>query len=392
MEVKQIYELLNTVTKEDLGLETVVKEDLSDIIDIGEEILNTQNVDNYVKSLVDRIGKTVFVNRKYNGRGVSVLKDSWEYGSILMKISADIPEAKENESWELTDGEEYNPNIFYKPSVSVKFFNSKTTFEIPMSFTERQIKESFNSATELNAFMSMIYDSIDKSMTLKIDSLIMRTINNMIAQVYNADTNGTKAINLLTAYNNAFSKSLTADKAVNDADFLRYASKEIGLYIDRISVLSTLFNVGGKARFTNKENLSLVMLSDFVNSSKVYLESDTFHNELLRLPRAETVAYWQGSGSNFAFDDVSKINVTIKDGNSTKDVALSGILAVMFDKDSIGVCNEDRRVTTNYNPKAEFFNNWYKFDCSFYNDLNENFLVFYVADSATLNKNSQKDK
>lgn len=384
MEVKQIFELVNGITGEITGKTDLVKEDLSNIVDVGNELFTASDVDNYVKSLVNRIGKTIFVNRKYSGKVPSVVMDSWEFGSVLQKISADLPQATENESWELVDGTSYDPNVFYKPTVSAKFFNSKVTFEVPLSFTEKQVKESFNTASELNAFISMLYNAVEKSMTVKIDSLIMRTINNMIAHTFDGDAAGVRAVNLLKAYNTAMGLSganvLTADKAITNKDFLRFASMQIALYADRLGTMSTLFNAGGKERFTPKDMLHIVLLSDFAEGAKIYLESDTFNKELVKLPIAETVPYWQGSGKSYSFADVSKINVQIAKGSAKKDVTLSGILGVMFDRDALGVCNLDRRVTTNYNPKAEFFNNWYKFDAGYFNDLNENFVLFYVAD------------
>lgn len=211
MQVKQIYALMNGVTSEILGKTEVVKEDLSNIVDVGVELFDATSVDNYVKSLVNHIGKVIFVNRPYAGNVPSMLMDSWEFGSVLEKISADIPEATENESWELENGHSYDPNIFYKPSVSAKFFNSKVTFEVPMSFTEMQVKESFSSATQLNGFLSMLYNAVDKSMSIKIDSLIMRTINNAIGETFKADatafngnyasTSTNRCVNLLYLYN-----------------------------------------------------------------------------------------------------------------------------------------------------------------------------------------------
>lgn len=385
MEVKQIYSLVNDVTGEILGKTDILKEDLSNVVDMGKELFSNTEVDNYVKSLVNRVGKTVFVNRKYSGKVPSVLMDSWEFGSVLQKISADLPNATENESWELENGTSYDPNIFYKPTVSAKFYNSKITFEVPLSFTEKQVKESFNSASELNAFISMLYNAVEKSMTVKTDALIMRTINNMIAQTVDGDTSGVRSVNLLKNYNTLKGLSganvLKANKALTDPDFLKYASMQIALYADRLGTMSTLFNQGGKERFTPKDMLHIVLLSDYAQSTKTYLESDTFNDELVKLPTAETVPYWQGSGTSFEFTKTSKIDVTIRTSNgSTKDVSVSGVIGVMFDRDALGVSNLDRRVTTNYNPKAEFFSNWYKFDCGYFNDLNENFVVFYIAD------------
>lgn len=384
MEVKQIYNIMNAVTGEVLGESAVINEDLSNIVDIGTAIFNASAIDNYVKSLVNHIGKVIFVNRPYSGSVPSVLMDGWEYGSVLEKIHAELPDATENESWELTDGASYDPNIFYKPSVSAKFFNKRVTFEIPMSFTERQVKESFSNAEQLNGFLSMLYNAVDKSMTVKIDALVMRTINNMVGETLVSDypggvysgSSGVKAVNLLYLYNQRYGTSLTAVNAITEPDFIRFASYEMGVYMSRMSKISTLFNIGGKDRFTPSDLLHVVMLADFKKAANVFLQSDVFHDSFTELPNADVVPYWQGSGTGYAFSDISALNVKTASGTT---VSVSGILGVMFDRDALGVTNLDRRVTTNYNPKAEFYNNWYKFDAGYFNDTNENFVVFFVA-------------
>ena len=377
MEVKQIYSLLNSVTSEVLGKTGVIAEDLSNVVDLGTEVFNA-GVDNYVKSLVNHIGKVIFVNRPYAGKVPRVLMDSWEFGSILEKVSAEIPEATENESWDLVDGQEYKQDVFHKPVVSAKFFNSKVTFEVEISITEKSVKESFSNAAQLNGFLSMIYDAVDKSMTIKADALIMRTINNMICETA-TDANANRYVNVLSLYNTKFNKTLTADKAIFDADFIRFASYMISLYADRLGTISTLFNIGAKARFTSRENLHIVLLSDFAKAADTYLYSSTEHEQFVKLPNAETVPYWQGSGANYSFADVSKI---VRKGSSSTDLTVSGVLGVMFDRNSLGVSNLSKRVTSNYNAKAEFYNNYYKFDAGYFNDTNENFVVFYVADAA----------
>ncbi len=380
MKVTQIYEIMNTITNEITGKTELVNEDLSNIVDVGKEIFDNTSVDNYVKTLVDHIAKVVFVSRPYSGKVPSVLMDSWDYGAVVEKISAEMPNASENETWSLENGKEYKQDVFYKPEISAKFFDSKVTFEIDMSFTEIQIRSSFSSASEINSFISMIMNAVEKSFTVKVDGLIMRTINSMIGETINADTTGVKAVNLLKDYNAKFGTTLTAEKAITDAEFIRYASMVMALYVDRMSRISTLYNIGGKERFTPSDMLHVVMLSDFKASANSYLQSNTFHNEFTALPNAETVPYWQGSGTKFDFASTSKINVTLA-SNSKKSVEKSGILAVMFDREALGVSNLNKRVTTNYNAKAEFYTNFYKMDCGAFNDLNENFVVFYVEDT-----------
>lgn len=395
MEVKRIHTLINSVSGEVLGRTDIVTEDLAGIVDLGTEVFNQNAVDNYVKSLVNHIGKVIFVNRPYAGKVPSVLMDAWEFGSVLEKISADVPEAEENNTWKLTDGHSYDQDVFHKPTVTAKFFNSKVTFEVPISITERQVKESFSNAAQLNGFISMIYAAVEKSMTIKADALIMRTINNMIAETVLADakafggttrsmtgvnlasTSTARCVNLLKLYNDKTGATtpLTAAKAITDPDFIRFASYVMGTYADRLQSISTVFNVGGKERFTPKDMLHVVLLSDFAKAAQTYLYSDTFNRGDVLLPQAETVPFWQGSGQNYEFASTGTINIKESGGEAVK---ISGVLGVMFDRDALGVCNLDRRVTTNYNAKAEFFNNYYKFDAGYFNDTNENFVVFFI--------------
>lgn len=390
MEVKQIYTLINSVSGEVLGKTDIVQEDLTGVVDLGTQVFNANAVDNYVKSLVNHIGKVIFVNRPYAGKVPSVLMDAWEFGSVLEKISADIPAATENDTWDLTDGETYSQDTFHKPTVTAKFFNSKVTFEVPVSITERQVKESFSSAEQLNGFLSMIYSAVEKSMTIKADALIMRTINNMVAETLKADKKAfggasvnyasastVRCVNLLKLYNDKFTaETLTAANAITNPEFIRFASYQMGLYADRMQTVSTLFNVGAKERFTPVDMLHTVLLSDFAKAAQAYLYSDTYNKEQVLLPNAETVPSWQASGKNYDFASVSTINVKSASGEA---VNVSGVLGVMFDRDALGVCNLDRRVTTTYNAKAEFFNNYFKFDAGYFNDTNENFVVFFVA-------------
>lgn len=391
MKVTQIATIMNTVTSEILGKSGVVAEDLSNIVDVGKEILDTTDVDNYVRKLIDHIGRVIFVDRVYRGTAPSVLMDSWEYGSVLEKITVELPNAEENESWKLQDGKTYTQDVFKAPKVSAKFFNGKVTFEIPMSFTEMQVKSSFSSPSQLNSFMSMLYNAVNKSMTVKLDSLIARTINNFtavtLAESFKDDNYGsgstTRAVNLLYLYNQKNpDNQLKAADCVTNPDFIRFASYIMGMYVERMSKISSLFNIGGFDRFTSADVLHVIMLADFEKATTSYLQSTTFHDEMVALPKHETVPYWQGSGKDYSFDSVSTIHVTANDGDTSggKEVQASGILAVMFDRDALGVSNLNQRVTSHYNARAEFFNNWYKADSGYFNDFNENFVVFYVMD------------
>lgn len=389
MRMEQVYQILNTITGEVLGDSVILNEDLSNIVDIGKAFENAGGLDNFIRRLNDHIGRVIFVDRPYAGRAPSVLMDGWEYGSILEKVRGDLPEATENESWELQDGTSYDPNIFTAPQVNVKFFNDRTTFEVPVSFTERQVKSAFSNAVQMNGFMSMIRNNVENSLTVKTDALIMRTINAGIGETLYSEFNagnygagsGIRAVNLLYLYNQMMlpATALTAAKAMFDAGFIRFASYTIKNYIRRMQDMSRLFNIGGTARFTPAEDMHIVLLDEFKNAAEVYLYDglNQFNTEGIKLPASmETVSFWQGSGIDYGFASTGAINIKTPTGHN---VLASGILGVIFDRDALGVANLDRRVTTNYNPKAEFYNEWHKQDAGYFLDLDENFVVFYIA-------------
>lgn len=405
MKVTQLFTLINSVTKELLGETAIVNEDLSNVVDIGKAIFDQTSVDNYVKKLVNHIGKVVFVNRAYAGGVPSVLMDSWEFGSVLQKVSMALPDATVNESWKLVDGQEYKQDVFTAPKIEAKFFNSKVTFEIPMSFTELQVKESFSSREQLNGFISMITTGVENSMTVKLDALIMRAINNMTGETLVAGigsgaagsvvldfskTSG-RAVNLLKLYNEqaAAGDKVTVNTAMTNTKFIKFATYTLGVYADRMSKVSALFNVGGKERFTPADMRRCVLLSDFAKAAVTFLQADIQSPEMVSLPAHDAVPYWQGSGDDYGLNSIGKIDIKTAGGETVK-VPFEGagtgkknaaILGVMFDRDAVGVSNLDRRTTTAYNAKAEFYNNWYKMDAGYYNDLNENFIVFFIGET-----------
>ena len=386
MEMKQIADLLNPVIEELVGETAILQEDLTNVVDVGTALFNANSYDHFVKALVDRIGKTIFVVRKYTGSAPSVVMDAWEYGAVLQKIRANLPDVSENESWQLESGASYDQDIFYSPEVSAKFWNKRTTFEVDRSIADIQVKSAFSSPDELNRFIEMLFNEVDKVMQVSTDALVMRTINNFIAETvaneytgatpdYTASS-GVRAVNLLYKYNQAHpTATLTQAQAIESPEFLRYACKIIRKYVGAMAKMSTLFNMGGQKRFTPRDYMHIVMLTDFKSGADIYLQSSTFHDELTKLPDAEEVGSWQAMGQDLAFSNLSKINVKTSGGH---EVTLDGIVCVLFDRDALGVTNYNKRTTVHRNDKAEFTNYFHKQDAGYFNDFDENFVVFFI--------------
>lgn len=374
MEVKQIYDLINGISGELIGKTDLIHENLDNIVDFGAEIENLNQTDNYVKTLINRIGKTIFSNRLYTSQFPTIYKDAWEFGSVLQKLSMETPQATENETWELENEREYKQDIFYKPSITAKYYNSKVTFEIPISITDRQVKESFINATQLNAFLTLIDSTIRKSMTSKLDALAQRCINAMITNTLQSSNNVIK-VDLLGEFNLLNNAELDAETALTSSEFLKFANYKIATVSDRLTKLSTLFNIGATEKFTPKDYQNLILLSDFAKSTDFYLKSDTYHDNFLNVKNFTTVPYWQGSGKNYEFAAIT----TIKFKDTEKEKTTPPVIGVLFDRDCCGVTNLNERVTTHYNAKAEFYNNYYKVDGGYFADTNENFVVFTLG-------------
>lgn len=374
MEVKQVYEFANNAVKQALGDSVTLQEDLSNIVDVGTAVFDSDAKDAFCGALINQIGRMIFVNRKYRGGAPSVLMDGWEWGSVMAKVSSELPEAVENDSWSLENGTSYDPNVFYGSVVHQKFYNLKITFEINRSFADIQLKQSFRSADQFNGFISMLYNDVENAMTIRMDSLIMRTINAAMGEAIHA---GHK-VDLLALYNTTKGTSLTPEVAVITEDFLKFAAYQISLYAARMEKLNKVFNVGGKARFTPSDRRHVVLLDDVAKAIGPYTLAGAYNRDDIKIPEFETVPFWQGSDKgSYSLEDNSTINVKLASDN-TKTVNQTYIIGVIFDRDALGVTNLDRRVTTNYNPKAEFYTNFFKFDASYFVDTNEQTLVFTI--------------
>jgi hypothetical protein len=395
MKITQLTEVLNgTVSVTGIidqvtGAAPVAAENLSNIVDIGKAVLDytgqsNENYDSFMRNLIDQVGKVMIVDRTYTSQAPNILKDGWEYGSILEKVRVSVPEVRDNATWDLFNYPKQNeaypdPFELSKPGAKAKFYNSKNTYEVPITLTDRQLKESFQSASQFGSFIAAIENRIRMKMTLCNDGLIMATIDNLIGQTLNGT--GGKVVNLLALYNGA-SGTLTAAEALRSKEFLRFASATIAKYKKYIAQAGSLYNAGNYITFTPAERLKFISNTEFAKSLDAYLYSDTFNEEFVKLDGYSEVAFWQGSGTDNG--DRLTVDVVIDVDGTPTEVKNTGVLAVMFDDEAAAVCNENYRVTSIYNPRGEYTNYFYKYDAMFMNDVEENCIVFTIADNTVI--------
>lgn len=386
MKINQVATLLNNINKEYAGETpiTQVAEDLSNIVDVGKELTAGQQditkfFESYTKKLIDKVGRQVVVDRTYKSTAPDIQRDAWEYGSVLEKIRVSVNELENDTTWTLNAGDtpeqyEYNP-----ATLSAKYFDDYTVFMTQISLPEKTLQSAFTSAAAMGRVIAAIENRVRMKLAISRDNLIRRTINNLIAEKIAAN----KDINLLAMYNGE-SGTLTPEQAISNPAFLRYAVFQIMRYKKFITEPSVLFGDDGYVNFTPSADTKMILLDMFAQSTSVYMESDTYHNDLVSLgDNYQTVPYWQGSGTdvNFPFNTLSAINVKTASNGTT--VNTSGVIGIIFDRDAAAVCMEDLQTTGNYAANGRFYNYFHYVNARYLNDLSENVLVFTVRTPST---------
>lgn len=376
-EVTQVFEIVNELAKQAYGMTDLTATDAT-FVSVGNQVLKSdETVDMWHKVLADRIAKTAICVREYAVNDEGIRKEGIDFGIALQRIYIDMTRASKNTTWNSADEEHSDPYRKSSPAVTQGIFSKLATWEHDITIPDRQLTTAFTSAASMGAFLSGLYVEFQNDVTASYEQMADLCRASGIAMFH---TSG-KSVNLLAKYNASNNATLKAADCLTDRDFLRFASCEINLTVNRFRRMSTLFNPVGRRTFTPKDNCIVTMLDDYASRAAFYLESDTYHKDLVSLPGYTTIPYWQGSGTDYSFANTSAINVkhTTKDGNVT--TSLSGIIGMVYDSDAMGATIDHRRIKTVRNDADEYTNYFAKADVGYYNDGHFNGMVFYVADS-----------
>lgn len=380
---------VNAALSQVLGEEAVTTLNMSNIADAGTKIAESNLEDPTTKGLMSQVGRMIFVERKYDGVGVNVLRDGSEFGSVVAKFSMPLKEAKQDPSWFRTDKQAF-PVVFYSTEVTSKIYNSTNPYQFDDSTYYDQLKGAFHSEEEMNRFLSMKVNVIQNSASVALENLIRGTINNMIGEtLYSEVTDGNysgrtgnRAVNVLYLYNQTHTEQLTTANFWLSGEFWRFFVLCLRTVQDKLKGYNKLFNIAGEDRFTPGDMMDTLILSQAADSCGVYLydANGQFRTDNLSLGKVEKIPYWQGLGNtlgtDLGFSENSKIQITTTGNN---DITASGILACVYDHDAIGVFNELRKVTTDYSGDGDFWTSHYKFRAQYFNSMEEQFVVLYVA-------------
>ena len=389
---QQIKTLLNDVIEDLTGQSAAIQDiDTTDLVSMGKAIANMELLEGWYGKLVNRLAKTVYFVRVYDPKRVrSILRDEHEYGAFVQKVYYTAPDFVDNPEYGIPSSGSYTQHSPYDVSavvaVDAKIFGGQGTFALEIIRPVDQIRSAFLSDSEMMRFIDGIYLTIENKLKLAEEALVSTAVCTAMA----ADINGGNVRNLLTEYNTLHANetgftALTAAQALTDADFLKFASKEINQLISYMEDMSTAYNVNGYMTFTDRDNLVVEMLADAAAAFDTYASADTFHNELIALPRYEKVNKWQFTGqTGRGFANLSKIDVIHDDfktqANPTGEITETGIIAFVHDIEHVAAYFGHRRSWEKYNERDDIYIHGATARKGYAVDLNANGMVFIVKD------------
>lgn len=375
----QVYLIVGAAAKQAFGETAITPIDTSSFIALGDSILSSDtSTDAFNSAINDVIGRTIIDVRIYNPDADPMVRHPFEFGAALRKIYVELGDARENNSWNIGK-ENYSPEFapIMKPIIEQHLFNSMSTYEFGVTIPDDLWSTAFHNEQEMAALISGIFVAMEMRMQLSLEHL-----NNLVRASFIARkslTGGIVACNLLTAYNTETNNSLTVSSAMRDKEFIRWSNMTIGMFVDRLTKPSRLFNDAKYLRHTPRDLQVLTLLSNYAKASDVYLESDTYHDELVKLPYFRTVPYWQGSGEDYSFNEVSKIEVILT--ANEEPTTVTGVIGLLADYEAMGTTIDKPRTPTERNSHDEYTNYYNKANRGYFNDMSENGVIFYLAET-----------
>lgn len=375
MAVKQIYEIVNSVNSQTMGVSELTVVDEQGLISLGETVLTTNGLaDTWLNSLAQRIGKTIISFREYKSKYSDMVLDSMQWGNIVQKIKVSMPKATEDESYKLVEGKSIDMYKVANPKVTQRVFTTETPYQFYVTIKRTQLEEAFTSENAMNGFIGAIYGEVQNAIELSLEGLARNCINNFIAERLKSNK---CTFNLLKMYNTENSTQLTVNTCKNDKEFLAYCVSRINLISKYMENMTSIYNDGTQTRHTPKSLQHLRVLEDFESRLETVVQYQAFRDGYVKLNNYHTTSFWQN------INNPDSIKVT-PSGDKTKEISQDNILAILYDRDALGLYKKDSwNSTTPFNSAGGYYNTYYHHKELYFNDLSENFVVFYLADPAT---------
>lgn len=370
MAVKQIYDIVNSVNSQTMGVTNLTVVDEQGLISLGQTVLTTNGLaDTWLNSLAQRIGRTIISFREYKSKYSDMVLDSMQWGNIVQKIKVSMPEATEDESYALVDGKSIDMYKVANPKVTQSFFTTETPYQFFVTIKREQLEEAFTSEQSMNGFIGAIYGEVQNAIELSLESLARNCINNFIAERIKSNK---AEFNLLEMYNTETNKTLTTTTCLYDKEFLAFCVSRINLISKYMENMTKIYNDGTQTRHTPKSLQHLRVLEDFESRLETVVQYQAFRDGYVKLNNYHTTSFWQ------SIKNPSTINIKPSSGGTA--IEQDYILAVLYDRDALGLYKKDSwNSTTPFNSAGGYYNTYYHHKELYFNDLSENFVVFYIA-------------
>lgn len=367
MKYNQIASALNnTLLPNILGEETIIADDLSNIVELGKALANAKAEDfkNYTQEFCARVLDIWMDERVFERHINNIYRDYAEYGGIVQRIVSGLSEVSEDESRNLENGTTYNQDVYKGFDFNNRIYTEDCGFMLDWSVPNKMWEEAFNSPVGLAKFVGYITNRADQTVNANVFATELAILRQLIC------INASGRIKLLKIYNDTYNSGegdtrLTAQAARTDAAFLRWAVQQIMLGYKSLRDISALNNDGSVVTWCPEEDINITMLTAFASDIKVNMQSDVYHNDLVDIAKNnyEEINFWQNRGTQKLPDISSCGEIKQTTGAGTAAEATTHVencVAVIFDKYSCGMTNFAEDVTSHENARGRF-RNYFRF-------------------------------
>ena len=372
METSQIYSIINAVCEETMGESALVATDTASLVAMGNAILSSStNTECFIDTLVQRIGRTMISYRPYKSKlGLMAVSDM-TMGAIMQKIKVQMPEAVEDVTTQLIDGQSIDQYIISKPKAKQKLFVKRTPYTFYITIQKKWLREAFTSESAMGSFIAAIYGEVENKLELSQENLARLCMANFMASISGS---ANRVVNLVSEYNTLQSDvTITADNAFIHEGFLRYALGRMNNISKKMETMSVLYNDGTETRHSPKSDQRFVSIVDFQTALETQVQWAAFHDQYVKKDNGIEVPYWQAAQSPLDID----LLVEGDDPDEPDNVTLSNIVAFIHDRDALGTYRKEVEVaTTPLNARGLYTNQFWHMNDLYFNDVSENGIIF----------------
>lgn len=376
MDTNQIYDLINDVNKQTIGTENLTILNTEQLVALGDYLFNSGSVDLWTNTLLSRIASTKISYRAYQSKlGIYAVSDI-TMGLIMQKIKVDMPNAVEDVTTQLQDGQSVDMYIVSKPTAHQKLFAKRTPATFFRTTQRKWLKEAFTSESAMGSFLAAVQGETNNKIELTQENLARLTMANFMAIISQTSS---RVINLVTEYNALTDNDVsTGEAALLDEGFCRYALGRMNKIAKYMETMSRLYNDGTVDRHSPIGSQRFVSLIDFRTALETQVQWAAFNERYVSTKNGVEVPYWQSAKS--PYDIKLRIHEGTEDTSDTDDdvdITLTNVVGMIHDVDAFGTYRKDMDViTTPVNARGAYYNTFWHLNDLYFNDVSENGILF----------------